>query len=131
MVATLISLLIGAVYGAISGYFGGWVDDAMMRTLDMIYALPILILIIILFALLEKSLWLLVVALGSISWFRTLRAAARNSCKFRVCRRISRASRRRVAPSPCDAPRPSRVARTKTPPLRETVPGHRSLCWIE
>lgn len=73
VVATLISVLIGAVYGAISGYFGGWVDDVMMRTLDMIYALPILILIIILFALFEKSFWLLVLALGSISWLSMAR----------------------------------------------------------
>jgi oligopeptide transport system permease protein len=45
----------------------------MMRILDMVYALPILILIIILFALFERNLLLLVVALGSISWLSMAR----------------------------------------------------------
>ncbi len=73
VVATLISVIIGAAYGAISGYLGGWVDDLMMRILDMIYALPILILIIILFALFEKNLFLLIATLGSISWLSMAR----------------------------------------------------------
>ena len=73
LVGTLLSVVIGAAYGAIAGCFGGRLDDVMMRVLDMIYALPILILIIILFSLFEKSLLLLVAALGSISWLSMAR----------------------------------------------------------
>ncbi len=73
LVATLFSVAIGAVYGAVSAYLGGWVDDLMMRLLDIIYALPILILIIILFSLFERNLFLLVIALGSISWLSMAR----------------------------------------------------------
>ena len=73
LVATLFSVAIGAVYGAVSAYIGGWVDDLMMRLLDIIYALPILILIIILFSLFDRNLFLLVIALGSISWLSMAR----------------------------------------------------------
>jgi len=73
LVATLFSVAIGAVYGAVSAYIGGRVDGVMMRLLDIIYALPILILIIILFSLFDRTLFLLVIALGSISWLSMAR----------------------------------------------------------
>lgn len=73
LVATMLSVAIGAVYGAVSAYAGGWVDSLMMRLLDVIYALPVLILIIILFSLFERTLFLLVMALGSISWLSMAR----------------------------------------------------------
>lgn len=41
------SLFIGVVYGAISGWVGGWVDSLMMRTIDILYAIPSLVLLII------------------------------------------------------------------------------------
>jgi len=73
LVATLVSVAIGVTYGAIAGYFGGWIDELMMRTLDVVYALPILILIVILFALFERNLLLLILTLGSISWLTVAR----------------------------------------------------------
>ena len=51
--ATAISLTIGVTYGMISGYVGGRVDNLMMRVLEVIYALPTLILVIVLVATLE------------------------------------------------------------------------------
>ena len=49
-IGPLISLLIGVVYGSISGYFGGRVDNAMMRVVDVLYAFPSLLFIILLMA---------------------------------------------------------------------------------
>jgi len=49
-VGPLISLLIGVIYGSISGYFGGRVDDIMMRIVDILYAFPTLLFIILLMA---------------------------------------------------------------------------------
>jgi oligopeptide transport system permease protein len=68
LVSTLISLVIGVTYGAIAGYFGGVVDEVMMRAADVLYSLPYIILVVVLLALFERSLLLLFVALGAISW---------------------------------------------------------------
>lgn len=49
-VGPLISLLVGLTFGSISGYFGGWVDDVMMRFVDVMYAFPSLLFVILLMA---------------------------------------------------------------------------------
>jgi oligopeptide transport system permease protein len=49
-VGPLISLFIGVIYGSISGYFGGRVDNIMMRIVDILYAFPSLLFIILLLA---------------------------------------------------------------------------------
>ena len=49
-IGPLISLIIGVVYGSISGYFGGRVDNIMMRIVDILYAFPSLLFIILLLA---------------------------------------------------------------------------------
>jgi len=50
LIAPMISLLIGVIYGSISGYFGGRVDNIMMRIVDVLYAFPSLLFIILLMA---------------------------------------------------------------------------------
>ena len=72
-VSTLISLVIGVSYGAIAGYFGGRLDEVMMRAVDIFYALPDILLVVILMALFDRSLWLLFLALGATSWLTTAR----------------------------------------------------------
>ncbi len=49
-IGPLISLFIGVIYGSISGYFGGRVDNIMMRIVDILYAFPSLLFIILLMA---------------------------------------------------------------------------------
>lgn len=46
VVATLVSLSIGVSYGAIAGYFGGWIDEAMMRFVDVLYSIPFVFVVI-------------------------------------------------------------------------------------
>ncbi len=72
-VSTLISLLIGVSYGAVAGYFGGHLDEVMMRAVDIFYALPDILLVVILMALFDRSLGLLFLALGATSWLTTAR----------------------------------------------------------
>ncbi|MCA9135956.1 MAG: ABC transporter permease [Planctomycetales bacterium] len=48
IVATLVSLIIGVSYGAIAGYFGGNIDAAMMRVVDMLYSIPFIFVVIFL-----------------------------------------------------------------------------------
>lgn len=53
-VGTAVSITIGVLYGLVSGYFGGWVDQVMMRIVDTVYSLPRIIIIIALIAVLDE-----------------------------------------------------------------------------
>lgn len=54
LIASAIILIIGSIYGAVSGYFGGWTDLIMMRIVDIIYTVPdILMIVLISFAIKE------------------------------------------------------------------------------
>jgi len=56
LIGPLISLFIGVIYGSISGYFGGRVDNIMMRIVDVLYAFPGLLFIILLMSFFRSSL---------------------------------------------------------------------------
>ncbi len=66
--ATLVSLLIGVLFGAIAGYVGGRADAVMMRIVDILYTMPFLFFAILLLAVFGRSLWLVFVALGAVTW---------------------------------------------------------------
>ena len=55
LVATLVSLVIGVSYGAISGYLGGRVDDIMMRIVDVLYSIPFIFVVIFLVTILGED----------------------------------------------------------------------------
>jgi len=55
LVATIVSLVIGVTYGAVAGYFGGWVDDAMMRFVDILYSVPFIFIVIFLITILGQE----------------------------------------------------------------------------
>ncbi len=74
--ATLVSLLIGVAYGAIAGYVGGKVDSFLMRIVDILYALPFLIFVILLmvaFEGFEHQILLIFVAIGAVEWLTMAR----------------------------------------------------------
>ncbi len=71
--ATVVSLGIGVIYGAVSGYFGGKTDMLMMRIVDIMYALPFTILVIILMVWLGRNFILIFVAIGAIEWLTMAR----------------------------------------------------------
>ncbi|MEM7295306.1 MAG: ABC transporter permease [Pseudomonadota bacterium] len=60
LIVTVVASAIGIVAGAIQGYFGGWVDLLFQRFLEILGATPVIYIIIILFAILGRSFWLLV-----------------------------------------------------------------------
>jgi oligopeptide transport system permease protein len=66
--ATVVALLIGVPYGAVSGYVGGRTDAVMMRIIDILYSLPYTILVIILTVSFGRNIYLLFAAIGSIQW---------------------------------------------------------------
>lgn len=73
VIATAVSFVIGVTYGAISGYFGGYIDELMMRIVDVIYSLPYLFLVIVLLAFFTKSIFMLFFVLGAVSWLTMAR----------------------------------------------------------
>ena len=71
--ATVVSLTIGVVYGAISGYLGGRTDRFMMRIVEIFYAMPFTIFVILLVVLFERKFWLIFVAIGAVEWLTMAR----------------------------------------------------------
>ncbi|MBM3289498.1 MAG: ABC transporter permease subunit [Candidatus Hydrogenedentes bacterium] len=71
--ATAVSLGIGVIYGAVSGFAGGRVDSAMMRVVDILYTLPFTIVVIILTVYLGKSIVLIFMAIGAVEWLTMAR----------------------------------------------------------
>ena len=72
--ATIAIMVVGILYGAISGFIGGWLDNGMMRFLDALYGLPYLPFAIITLAIFGTvNFWTMVIALTVASWFTTAR----------------------------------------------------------
>ncbi len=67
-IVVAITASVGMVYGAVSGYYGGWVDEIMMRIVDTIYAFPGLVLALIIVAILGGGYWPLVLAFTLFGW---------------------------------------------------------------
>ena len=55
IVATLVSIFIGVTYGAFAGYVGGWVDDVMMRLVDILYSIPFIFVVIFIITILSEN----------------------------------------------------------------------------
>ncbi|MBK1664430.1 peptide ABC transporter permease [Rhodospirillum rubrum] len=73
VIATTVSLVIGVVYGAIAGYFGGRVDMLMMRFVDVLYSLPFMFFVIMLMVVFGRNIFLIFVALGAVEWLTMAR----------------------------------------------------------
>lgn len=66
--ATVAALVVGIAAGALSGYYGGWVDDALMRVTELFQTVPPFILAIVLVAILTPSATTIVLAIALVSW---------------------------------------------------------------
>jgi len=73
LVATLVSIIIGISFGAIAGYFGGRLDQAMMRFVDIMYALPYILFVILLMVVFGRNVYLLFAAIGALEWLTMAR----------------------------------------------------------
>jgi oligopeptide transport system permease protein len=67
-VASVVSLVIGVLYGATAGFMGGRVDSVMMRFVDILYATPFIFFVILLLVVFERNFLLIFVAIGAINW---------------------------------------------------------------
>lgn len=74
LLATAVSLCVGVVWGAIAGFCGGRVDEVMMRTVDVLYSLPYIFVVIVLTTVFGRgNLYALFVAIGAVGWLTMAR----------------------------------------------------------
>jgi len=72
-VAVGIATVIGVFIGAIAGYYGGWVDSVLMRFVDIMLCFPTIFLILAVIAILEPSIWNIMIIIGITGWMGVAR----------------------------------------------------------
>ncbi|MCK9375719.1 MAG: ABC transporter permease [Syntrophobacterales bacterium] len=72
-VAVGLATLIGLFVGAVAGYYGGWVDQVLMRLVDLMLCFPAFFLILAVIAVLEPSIWNIMAVIGLTSWMGVAR----------------------------------------------------------
>ena len=75
IVGALISVVVGTIYGATAGYFGGRLDGAMMRIVDVLMAIPYMFVLIIFMVVFGRSILMLFIGIGLVSWLDMARIA--------------------------------------------------------
>jgi len=82
--STAFSLLLGILVGALSGYYGGWLDNVLMRITDTFLIMPVVFVLILLSALLRElpalaqfrnSIWIVIIAISAFAWMWPARLA--------------------------------------------------------
>jgi peptide/nickel transport system permease protein len=68
VISTLVAVLVGVMIGAAAGYYGGWIDDAMMRFTEFFQTIPQLAMAVVLVAILSPSIYSIVGAIAVVSW---------------------------------------------------------------
>ena len=83
LLGTLVSGLIGVAYGATAGYLGGRVDAVMMRIVDMMYAIPYMLIAILMMTLFGRAFYLVVLTISAFSWLDMARVARGQTLSLR------------------------------------------------
>jgi oligopeptide transport system permease protein len=83
LLATLASVSIGIVWGATAGFIGGKVDALMMRIVDMMYAIPYLLIAILLVTILGREFYLVVLTITAFSWMDMARVVRGQTLSLR------------------------------------------------
>ncbi|MFD1036990.1 ABC transporter permease [Virgibacillus byunsanensis] len=73
LAAAFIDLIIGVIWGSVSGFFGGKVDEYMMRIADILYGVPYLLVVILLMVVMPQGLWTLILAMTITGWINMAR----------------------------------------------------------
>lgn len=83
IVAALLNLVIGVIYGGIAGYFGGKTDRIMMAIVDVLYGIPLLLYVILLMVVIGPGLTSIFIALGIVYWLNMARIVRSQIVKVR------------------------------------------------
>ncbi|MFN8457181.1 MAG: ABC transporter permease [Anaerolineae bacterium] len=89
--AAFISLAIGGIVGIVAGFYGGKVENVLMRITDILLVIPDLPLMIILIALLGRSLWIIIIVLGILRWTSTARVVRSQTLSVKERKFVQRA----------------------------------------
>jgi oligopeptide transport system permease protein len=98
MLGTLVAGGVGVTYGACSGYFGGRVDAVMMRIVDMMYAIPYMLIAILMMALFGRAFYLVVLTISAFSWLDMARVVRGQTLSLRTREFVDAARAIGVAP---------------------------------
>ncbi len=82
--AAVVTIVIGTWWGALAGYFGGWVDAVLMRVADSVLAIPALLLVLLIGTIVSPSVPLLILEIGLISWAVPARLVRGETLALRV-----------------------------------------------
>ena len=83
VIAISVSLCIGVPWGLVAGYLGGRVDQVMMRTVDALYSLPLILVVILLVVVFGRNQYLLFMALGALFWMDIARIVRGQTLRVR------------------------------------------------
>jgi len=83
IMATISSVVVGIVWGAIAGFLGGKIDGVMMRIVDMMYAIPYLLIAILLVTILGREFYLVVLTITAFSWMDMARVVRGQTLSLR------------------------------------------------
>jgi len=83
LVAVTISILIGTIFGATAGFFGGWVDGIVMRFVDVMLSFPSIFLILTIQAMLTPNIYNVMIVIGLTSWMGVARLVRGEYLKIR------------------------------------------------
>ncbi len=75
IVGALVAVIVGTLYGATAGYVGGKTDSIMMRTVDILMSIPFMFVLILLLVIFDRSIFMLFLGIGLISWLDMSRIA--------------------------------------------------------
>ena len=84
LLATMASVALGIAWGATAGFIGGKVDSIMMRIVDMMYAIPYLLIAILLVTILGREFYLVVLAITAFSWMDMARVVRGQTLSLRT-----------------------------------------------
>jgi len=84
LLGTLVSGLIGVAYGAVAGYAGGRTDAVMMRIVDMMYAIPYMLIAILMMTLFGRAFYLVVLTISAFSWLDMARVVRGQTLTLRT-----------------------------------------------
>src|SRR5204862_6929856 len=83
VLATICSVVVGIAWGATAGFLGGKVDNFMMRIVDMMYAIPYLLIAILLVTILGREFYLVVLTITAFSWMDMARVVRGQTLSLR------------------------------------------------
>ena len=83
LAAATISTALGIAMGVVAGYFGGWIDHALMRVTELFQTMPPLVFVVTIVAILQPSVLSIVVAIGFTSWTQTARLIRAETLRIR------------------------------------------------